>query len=178
LVKPTSWHVVAARVNTRRHDTIASCANMIGSHVAWFGEDTMNISMSTIGRALAVLSTTAALATGCSSQRDSDREVEQQKAAELVAATESAGVAPRLTTDLAESLYGTDAPGVCDLFDGGLSTSAKNVILGNPAQGRRKTVTDEAVVYGRLVVQTYCPDELDDFEDVVAGLGPFDRNDR
>jgi hypothetical protein len=138
----------------------------------------MHISMSAIGRALAVLSATAALVTGCSARSGSDREVEQQKAAELVAATRTAGVAPRLTTDLAEALYGTDAPGVCDLFDGGLATSAKNLILGNPAHGRRKTVTDEAVVYGRLVVQTYCPDELDDFEDVVAGLGPFDRNHR
>jgi hypothetical protein len=117
------------------------------------------------------------VAAGCSSQSDAEQATEQQKAAELVAATQAAGIAPRLTTDVAESLYGTDASTMCDVFDGGLSTSAENVILGNPAQGRRTTVTDDAVVYGRLVVQTYCPEVLDDYEEAVADLDPFERTD-
>lgn len=129
-------------------------------------------------RVLAIATAAATLAVGCSSDNDADQQLEQERAAALVEATQAAGVAPRLTTDVAESLYGADAAAVCDVFEGGLGTSARNVILGNAAQGRRTTVTDEAVVYGRLVVQTYCPDELDHYDDVVADLDPWERTDR
>ena len=86
-------------------------------------------------------------------------------------------MAPRLTVEVAESLYGTDAPGVCDVFDDGLSTAEQNVILGNPGHGRRKTITDDAVTYGRLVVETYCPDSLDEYDEAVADLDPFEKSD-
>lgn len=115
---------------------------------------------------------------GCSSTSEADQAAETDKAEQLVAATQAAGVAPRLTVEVAESLYGTDATSVCDLLDDGLSNAAGIVILGNPAQGRRKTITDHAVEYGRLVVQTYCPDELDRYDGVVDDLDPFERNDR
>ena len=114
--------------------------------------------------------------TACSSTSDEDEATEQARAEQLVDAAHSAGVAPRLTVDVAESLYGTDAPAVCDAFDGGLSTAEQNLILGNPAHGRRKTITDNAVTYGRLVVETYCPDNLDEYDDVVADLDPFEAS--
>ena len=60
------------------------------------------------------------------------------------------------------------------MFDDGLSTAEQNLILGNPAHGRRKTITDDAVTYGRLVVQTYCPDNLDEYDEAVADLDPFE----
>ena len=69
--------------------------------------------------AVVALSTIVALCAGCSSDDDAS---EQALAEQLVAATQAAGVAPRLTVDLAESLYGTDAPAVCDAFDGEPST--------------------------------------------------------
>ncbi|MFV0315821.1 MAG: hypothetical protein ACK5O2_02525 [Microthrixaceae bacterium] len=102
----------------------------------------------------------------------------QSKAEQLVAATEAAGVAPRLNVDTAESLYGTKAPAVCDAFDGGLSTTAENILFGNPAHGRAKTITDEAVTYGRLVIEVYCPDELSDYDHAVEALDPIARNRR
>ena len=43
--------------------------------------------------------------------------------------------------------------------------------------GRRKTITDDAVTYGRLVVETYCPDSLDEYDDVVDDLDPFETSD-
>ena len=57
-------------------------------------------------------------------------------------------------------------------FEDGLSTAEQNLLLGNPAHGRRKTITDDAMTYGRLVVETYCPDNLDEYDDAVADLDP------
>ena len=118
------------------------------------------------------------LTTACGSTSDADEAKEQALAEQLVDAAHSAGVAPRLTVDVAESFYGTKAPAVCDAFDGGLSTAEKNLILGNPAHGRRKTITDDAVTYGRVVVETYCPDKLDHYNDAVDDLDPFEVTDR
>ena len=78
---------------------------------------------------------------GCSSSDDDD--AAEQASAATVAATQAAGVAPWLTVGVAESLYGTDAPGVCDVFDDGLSTAEQNDLLGNRATGvaRRSPMT-------------------------------------
>lgn len=111
--------------------------------------------------------------TGCGTT-DHDAS-EQQLAQQLVDATSAAGVAPQLTVQTAEALYGSDAPAVCNAFDGGLSTSAANIILGNPGHGRRKTITDDAIEYGRLVVQTYCPQSSAEYEAAVNDLDPFER---
>lgn len=111
--------------------------------------------------------------TGCSK---GDTTVADHHADELVAATRAAGVAPNLTPEVAAALYGDDAPAVCAAFDGGLSTPAANVLLGNPGHGRRKTITVEAVVYARLVIGVYCPDVADDFAAAVRDLDPFETN--
>ena len=118
------------------------------------------------------------LTTACSSTSDEDEATEQALAEQLVNAAHTAGVAPRLTVDVAESLYGTDAPSVCDTFDDGLSTAEQNLLLGNPAHGRRKKITDDAVTYGRIVVDTYCPDNLEAYNDVVDDLDPFGASKR
>ena len=112
----------------------------------------------------------------CSSTSDADEAKEQELAEQLVDAAHAAGVASRLTVDVAESLYGTDASSICDTFEDGLSTAEQNLLLGNPAHGRRKTITDDAVTYGRLVVETYCPDNLDEYDDVVDDLDPFEAS--
>ena len=65
---------------------------------------------------------------------------------------------------------------MCDVFDDGLSTAEANDLLGNPGHGRRKTITDDAVTYGRLVVETYCPDSLGEYDDAVADLDPFEKS--
>ena len=111
---------------------------------------------------------------GCGS--DESEADEQAKAEQLVAATQAAGVAPRLTVDVAESLYGTDAEAVCKAFDEELSTSATNQLLGRFGLSRRKTITDQAVTYGGLVVDTYCPEFRGNYDAVVADLDPFERN--
>lgn len=125
-----------------------------------------------VGSLLAV-----ALVAGCAPST-ADRVLARQRARELVAATRDAGVAPGMTVAVAQSLYGTDAPTACDVLgEDGLSDSAALALVGNLALGRRKTITDEAVTYGRLVVQTYCPDELDTFEEVVRRVDPYEATD-
>ena len=112
---------------------------------------------------------------GCGRSTADDAEA-RRKATQLVAATESAGVAPNLTVEVATSLYGTSAPTVCKVFDGGLTTAERNDLWGNPTGRRAKTITTNAVTYGRLVVQTYCPDELSSFDDAVTTLDPVDSD--
>lgn len=125
-------------------------------------------------RLFAVVVVLAGISAGCGS--DESEASEQALAEQLVAATRAAGVAPRLTVDAAESLYGTDAAAVCKAFDGELSTSAKNQLLGRFGLSRRKTITDHAVTYGGLVVDTYCPQFRDRYDEVVADIDPFEKN--
>lgn len=112
----------------------------------------------------------------CSSTSERDEANQRQLADQLVAATQAAGILPKLTPEVVESLYGTDARSVCDAFDGGLSTSAANLLLGNPGHGRRNTITTTAVTYAGLVIQTYCPDVLADFDEAVEDIDAFEVN--
>lgn len=98
----------------------------------------------------------------------------EQLAEQLVDATTAAGIVPALTPEIAEAMYGTEAPTVCRAFEGGLSTPAANLIRGNPRQGRRQTISTTAVTYAGLVVQTYCPDVLPDFEAAVRDVDPVE----
>lgn len=114
------------------------------------------------------------LVTGCSPVEADP--AAQERAEQLVADTRAAGVAPRLTVDTVTALYGTEAPTACHILEDGLSDSARLAVFGNLAHGRRKAVTDQAVTYGRLVVQTYCPDRLGAYDEVVALLGPIETD--
>jgi hypothetical protein len=96
----------------------------------------------------------------------------EQKAQQLVASTHRAGIAPHLTAGVAEALYGSSAPSVCRVLEGGLTTAEKNDLVGNSSNKRPKTITTDAVTYGRLVVQTYCPGELSQYNKLVDHLNP------
>jgi len=117
-------------------------------------------------RVIALIGAVALLG-ACSSTHSAQ---EQSDAEQLVAAAHSAGVAPRLTVGVAESLYGTSAPQICDLLDGGVSSAESLLVKGNPAGRRPKIVTSDAITYERLVVQTYCPDELSAYDDLASGI--------
>ncbi|MGO4255011.1 hypothetical protein [Marmoricola sp. RAF53] len=95
---------------------------------------------------------------------------EKAKAQQLVAATESADVAPGLTVQAAEALYGSSAPQLCDALDDGISTAEQLLLTGNPSGRRGKLVTDDAITYGRLVVQTYCPKKISEYDDLVDDI--------
>lgn len=106
---------------------------------------------------------------GCSATPSAE---ETSRAQELVAASASAGVAPGLTVEAAEALYGVSADQICGVLDGGVSSAESLLLKGNPTGRRAKLVTTDAVTYERLVVQTYCPDRLPTYDDLVADINP------
>lgn len=127
-------------------------------------------------RRVAVLACVGLLLVGGCASTTADP-TEQQLGQQLVAATQEAGVAPGLTPEVAASLYGTDAPHVCGIFEGGLGDASDIMLLGNPAQGRRKNITDDAVVYAGSVVATYCPQVRAEFDEAVTNLAPVGTRD-
>lgn len=121
------------------------------------------------GRLITVLCAVALL-TACSSSTTTQQAGDAAKAETLVAAVHSAGLAPGLTVAVAESLYGGSAAQVCDVLDGGVSSAESMLLTLNPSGRRAKVITDDALAYGRLVVQNYCPAELSTYDDLVAGI--------
>lgn len=91
----------------------------------------------------------------------------QRKAQQLTSAAHAAGVGDNVTVRTAEALYGKSARAVCKLFRGS-GTELKLPL--NPGLRGFKVVTSKEVRYGRLVVQVYCPQRLDAYNRVVAGL--------
>ena len=121
----------------------------------------------TMGIAISIVLVSA----GCASGDDAQS---RAKAERFVAAVHTAGLAPRLTVEVAEALYGNDAAAVCDAFDGPLSSVERLILLGNPSDRRHKTITTHSVEYALVVVETYCPDHLPHIVDVVEDLDPFE----
>ena len=116
------------------------------------------------------------LVAGCSTTGAKEQAAERADAKKLVSAAHAAGVAPDLTVEVAESLYGTSAPQICDVLQDGISSAESLLLSGNPAGRREKLVTTDAVTYERLVVKTYCPDELSTYEDLVADIDPTETS--
>ncbi len=77
---------------------------------------------------------------------------------------------------MAESLYGTSASQVCDVLKDGVSSAESLLLSGNPSGRRPKIVTTDAVTFERLVVKTYCPDELSTYDDLVDDIDPTDTS--
>jgi hypothetical protein len=117
----------------------------------------------------------AGLLSACSSSTTTDQAGDAASAQKLVAAAHAAGVAPGLTAEVAESLYGGSAAQVCDVLGGGVSSAESMLLTLNPSGRRAKVITDDAIAYGRLVVQTYCPGELSTYDDLVADMHPVEK---
>ena len=75
---------------------------------------------------------------------------------------------------MAESLYGSSAPQICDALDGGVSSAESLLLTLKPSGRRAKVITTDAITYERLVVQTYCPDQLSTYDDLVSGIDGTD----
>jgi hypothetical protein len=112
---------------------------------------------------------------GCSSTSASDKAIAQSKAQQLVAASKAAGIAPHYTVDATAAEFGTSALQVCGAFKHGLNGPGSLLTIGNPAGRRPKLVSNQAVTYGRLVIETYCPNRIKNFNKTVADLDPTRR---
>jgi hypothetical protein len=97
----------------------------------------------------------------------------QQKAAELTAKFRAAGLPVPHDQDLLIRTLGDDGGPVCDDPDGALRKALLFDQIANGASfvGRRPVIGDPRIVQGAiLILETYCPDELekvrDDLEDL------------
>jgi hypothetical protein len=91
-------------------------------------------------------------------------------AAELVASLEDAGLqAP--DEEVAARVYGTTGGAGCTVSaDDVLARNISNAQGTGEVAGRRGLIDPRFVQYERIVLQTYCPERVDDFDDVVSGL--------
>ncbi|WP_370619728.1 hypothetical protein [Mumia sp. Pv 4-285] len=105
-----------------------------------------------------------------SSARES-REAEE-KADQLIAAIEDAG-ATAPSQDQVVRVLGDDGGATCENPNDALSRAALLAQLANGASGpgARPVIADSRVFKGQLlIIEIYCPDELDDFNEFVEDL--------
>jgi hypothetical protein len=96
----------------------------------------------------------------------------QEKADELVAALEQAG-APTPDRDRIIRVLGDDGGATCHDPNSALKRSTMFSMLTNGAAGPgiRPVIADSRAVRGQLlIIQVYCPEELEDFQQLVDDL--------
>ncbi|WP_400999431.1 hypothetical protein [Agromyces sp. GXQ0307] len=104
----------------------------------------------------------------------------EDQAEELIQALEAEGVDVRLTPEQVASVLGDDGGAVCANPNGALSRAVLLDRLTNGAggPGLRATIVEQRLLTGQLlIIETYCPDELDEFQEFVDGLYTVDGND-
>lgn len=101
----------------------------------------------------------------------------EDKADELIAALEQAG-ARTPDRDLIVRVLGDDGGATCQDPNGALNRATLFSLLSNGASGPglRPVVAESRAVQGQLlIIETYCPDELDDFQKFVEDLETADH---
>jgi Tfp pilus assembly protein FimT len=96
----------------------------------------------------------------------------QQKADELIAAIEDAG-ATAPDRDQIVRVLGDDGGATCEDPNEALNRAVLLAQLSNGASGpgSRPVIADSRVFQGQLlIIEVYCPDELDDFREFVEDL--------
>jgi Tfp pilus assembly protein FimT len=96
----------------------------------------------------------------------------EDKADQLIAALEEAG-ARTPDRDQVVRVLGDDGGATCDSPNDALNRAALLSQLANGATGpgARPVIADSRVVQGQLlIIEIYCPDELDDFREFVEDL--------
>lgn len=95
------------------------------------------------------------------------------KAEELITSLEDAGVDVTLTAQQIAGVLGDDGGVVCADPNSALSRAALLDRLANGAGGpgqRPILAEDRLVEAGVLIIQTYCPDELEEYQQFIDGL--------
>jgi hypothetical protein len=136
------------------------------------GEELVQRELRTIGFGLLFLVILAAVVLAILYDAgDSEQEQAQQLAGELVASLDAAGLQSP-DEDVAARVYGTDGGAGCRVADAdSLSALAALATRGTGEVAARPTLVDRRFVeYQRIMLQTYCPERVDDFDDMVDGL--------
>jgi Tfp pilus assembly protein FimT len=106
-----------------------------------------------------------------SSARQTQRAIE--KADELIQTLEDAGAAATPTPEAIARVLGDDGGAVCANPNDALSRATLYGLLTNGASGPgiRPVLVDNKVFVGQLaIIQVYCPDELEEFQQFVDDL--------
>jgi hypothetical protein len=97
----------------------------------------------------------------------------QQKAQELTQKFEQAGLPVPQDQDIIVKSLGTDGGAVCENPANALGKAIQNDMLYNGADfvGRRPVIVDRRIVLGEaLILETYCPDKLAQYQDRIDNL--------
>jgi len=97
----------------------------------------------------------------------------QQKAQQLTQKFEQAGLRVPQDQDIIVKSLGTDGGAVCDNPANALGKAVQNDMLTNGADfvGRRPVIVDRRLVVGEaLILETYCPDKLAQYQDRINEL--------
>ena len=106
------------------------------------------------------------------SQQKNDQEA-QAKAQQLVTKFQAAGLPVPENLDILTRTLGTDGGAVCDNPASALgkATLADQITNGASFVGRRPVIIDRRFVLGEaLILQTYCPEELQAYRDKIDDL--------
>ena len=110
------------------------------------------------------------LITYSSNERSAEAE---QKAQELTQKLEAAGLRAPVTDDVFIRTFGSDGGAVCDNPGDALGKATLFSLFTNGAShvGQRPVIVDRRLIEGQLLItETYCPDELQKFQDEVQDL--------
>ena len=97
----------------------------------------------------------------------------EQKADQLIAALEDAGAERIPSQELLVGVFGDDGGALCEDPGSALAQATRNGLLVNGAAGpgMRPIIADNRVVQGELlIIEVYCPEELEEFREAVADL--------
>jgi hypothetical protein len=97
----------------------------------------------------------------------------QDKAQQLTQKFEAAGLETPKDQDIFVRSFGTDGGAVCDNPASALGKATLLSTLTNGASfvGQRPVIVDRRVLQGEaLILQTYCPEKLQDYKDRIADL--------
>jgi hypothetical protein len=97
----------------------------------------------------------------------------QQKAAELTQKLEAAGLRAPADPDIFIRSFGTDGGNVCENPGNALGRATLFSLFTNGAShvGQRPVIVDRRLIQGQLLImETYCPDKLQDFREEVEDL--------
>lgn len=103
---------------------------------------------------------------------DQTRDAEA-KADELIAALADAGAMVSPSTDQVVNVLGDDGGAVCANPNDALSRATLQAQLANGATGpgSRPVISDRNILRGQLlIIEIYCPDELQEFQEYVDSL--------
>lgn len=99
------------------------------------------------------------------------------KAEELLAAFDDAGIAVSFTPEQVARVLGDDGGATCADPNAALSRATLLAGLSNGAggPGLRATIVESRLVQGQLlIIQTYCPDEAEEFQEFIDSLNLVD----